>query len=233
MTKKIAASLLAVMLLTASMTGFALAAAPDTEADIEFIETHVSPHIPDLFPRDPALAGFGVTGIQSLDALDFHTHTISVTTQTYDSWVTGEPTLQSAIGLPIYSSQNFTVQLQLGEFTIGTELTNEGSRLTLRQGGPQMTAPQGGTQLNGVHGWQSWNDATNPARVELFSGSATATVTAGSGASINVAQGENFIAGVPLQWATNLVGSLEVLAGTARVGVAQAEMIWSVIPQGN
>ena len=219
MRRKIVAVALAVAVMVGTMAGFASANIHDqnTEAGIEFNDSSIAPQIPaHNIPDLPA-------GVQPINDLSFHTHYIAIDDQVYQSW--NASGLQSSIGLPVLSSYNFTVTVELGDFFIDGNTANptlEGARLDLMAGGATIGA--------GGHVWQSW-DSRNDAQVALLAGSNR--LTAGSGTPITVAQGTNFTQGVPLLWAANLVGELLVDAGTADPGEAQAEMVWSIVSNGN
>ena len=194
-------------------------ATPNSIAGVEFQYRHLRPQITSN--DEDELPG----GIHDLGGLDFHRHYISPHNQLYLSWADGDPLLQSAIGLPIYTSVSFQVQASLSPFhVIDSGIpSNMGARLTFDLGGQHMD--------NGSHVWQSW-DETNPATVTLFPGAANGTMTAG-GASVVIARGDRFPEGVPHRWAANMTGSLLVPSGTARPGQSQAQIVWSIIPLPN
>ena len=226
MRNKIILAVLSAVLLIGAVTGNVLAQEssvpppPRTITGIEFQEVYVHPHIPRLDTH-----GLPNT-ILSMEGLDFHRHYIYPRFDVFESW-TDIPGQQSAIGLPVYSSVRFQVSVALSNFRIEGQqrITNAGSRLELFPGGEPIE--------NGSYVWQSWNNETNPTRVNLFPRGGRNMVTAGSSTPLIVAESSFASSGVPFQWAANLAARLHVDSGTSRPGEAQAEMTWSIVALEN
>jgi len=219
MKKRIFAAVLGVAMVAATAVPVA---ATTTEAGIVF-----TPGTTITIPQPPGPEF--PSNLHSISNLNFWTRAMSATTQTYQSWETADLTRQSAIGLPVETVQNFLVSATLENFYlngsgVAADLGNAGAHLDLILGGNTLTGS--------THVWQSWNSGTNPATVATFpaSGANPNRLVAG-GTSQQIAQGTNFIAGVPLMWAANFRGELTVHAGTAREGNLQADMVWTIVGQ--
>jgi len=210
---KVLALIMTMIILVVAITGIAMA--DTTNTSIIFLGSDDGTMI--LYPPGPEFP----EDLHSIRSLDFHTNDIAVTTQAYQSWDPTDEDRQSAIGLPMLITRNFSVSVMLGSFYLEDTVVNEGAVLELFAGGRYLA----GTE----HTWQIWNQLL-PATVVLFPGASPNTMIAGSQTGIVVAEGTNFTEEVPHLWAANLAGALEVFAGTARPGRAQAEMIWSVTP---
>jgi len=226
MKKKIIATALSAAIIIGAITSNVLAqeqlitSSPTTITGIEFQEVYIHPHIPRLDTH-----GLPDT-ILTMEGLDFHRHYIYPRFEIFESWTDVEGQ-QSAIGLPVYSSVRFQVSVALSDFRIEGQqrITNAGSRLELFPGGKPIE--------NGSYIWQSWNNETNPTRVNLFPRGGRNMITAGSFVPLIVAESSFASTGIPLQWAANLAARLHVDSGTSRPGDAQAEMTWSIVALEN
>ena len=196
----------------------------ESEANIEFEEYEIGPEIPD----DPNY--YGLFGINDLD---FWTHYISLEDETYLSW-TGVDPYNSGLGLPIATSRNFTLMANLTEFILdGDDSTLAGAVLELEPGGQEFQALGWcddaedyvviGNSVNYL--WQSWNNADVDARFNLN----PSIEMIADGDAIEFLYTEDVQEGVRHDWAANFIGELTVFAGTAELGVAQAEIVWTFI----
>ena len=153
---------------------------------------------------------FPMTHQRVLGDLNFHTHEIPIGIGTFNSWG-ATPSLQSAAGLRVQATNNFQVQVSIGNFihTESNAQTNTGFGIALARQGDA---------------WASWGDHT-----AASSGMFTGGNNLAPGAAVTVISTTGLIPGAVSLWAAEISGVLTVPAGQMRPGQAQAEMTWTVV----
>jgi len=216
--------------LAVSMAGTALAS--PSPAGIELSPSATAPEIrPDTDPNFPPEVGELSTGL-CFGRIGIWEMLLATSNVVRNSAADHEAPNGREIGLRVRSAVDFDVQVTLTGFQVGGSNTISGAfKVFTQDGGTPIPANAAAGEATNVN--NEWRTvAGSPAVITTYLASNPLMSGTGTtpGPTAIIVRGRGF-AGVDILWATNLVGELHMVPGTAvEVGAASATMTWTAIP---